>query len=129
MRVFCALPPVLRKQGASSGLFLKAAALTLCLGERRKLEALKAVLHLLPDCFSEALLELEPVPLSGAQGTSGSDDSSLGWHLHFELGAQDTSVRPLGLPCLQKSLLWCSCCAVLDNPSPVFYFKVWGMKY
>lgn len=78
MRVFCALPPVLRKQGASSGLFLKAAALTLCLGERRKLEALKAVLHLLPDCFSEALLELEPVPLSGAQGTSGSDDSSSG---------------------------------------------------
>lgn len=62
------------------GLFLKAAALTLCPGERRKLEALKALLHLLP-CFSEALLELEPVFLSWAEGTSGSNDSCVAFML------------------------------------------------
>lgn len=62
------------------GLFLKAAALTLCLGERRKLEALKALLHLLP-CFSEALLELQPVFLSWAEGTSGSNDSCVAFML------------------------------------------------
>lgn len=57
------------------GLFVKAVALTLRLGEKRKLEALKRVLHLLPDCFSEALLELEPVFLSWVEGTSGSSGS------------------------------------------------------
>lgn len=50
------------------GLFLKAASLTLCLGERRKLEALKKLLHLLPGFFCEALLELQPVSSAGWGG-------------------------------------------------------------
>lgn len=65
------------------GLLLKAAGLTLRLGERRKLEALKRVLQLLPDCFSEALLELEPVFLGWVEGTSGSNNSWFVFYISY----------------------------------------------
>lgn len=107
------------------GPFLKAVALTLCLGERRKLEALKRVLHLLPGCFCEALLELKPVSTSWVEGTSGNKDSQWifcllvlpGW-VTFAISAGCSGrERPPDLLARRScaKAAFGVCCGVLDN--------------